>query len=298
MVERVQASNKKLEAKRENKASQIQKKGPSQSISSPVEQILFLQRTIGNQAVGRLLKSGALQAKLRIGQPGDIYEQEADRMAEQVMRTPRTATNAIDLPAIHMGPTVPQVACQPAPKPKAPAKSKVPVTVDNVDKLYGSLTEDIVKQVFTAYSSPLAGNEKSLISAFEAQGLSAWIGLTIIKQESSFANRANNPSIDERNEANPFSVHFNTDLKRWPKGCGKNLLLIEDAKKEYTPGETVKKECAIKGFRLPTFAESAARAAKTIKDKGFEAYREEGGYKKDLNARLREMVSKIKLEPK
>ncbi|MCE8427110.1 MAG: DUF4157 domain-containing protein [Candidatus Methanoperedens sp.] len=88
MAERAQISIKKPEAKRENKVSQRQKMGPSQSISSPIEQILFLQRTIGNQAVGRLLKSGALQAKLRIGQPGDIYEQEADRMAEQVMRMP------------------------------------------------------------------------------------------------------------------------------------------------------------------------------------------------------------------
>jgi len=199
---------------------------------------------------------------------------------------------------------VPQVACQPAPKPKAPAKPKTPakpkvsVTVDNVDEVYGSLTDDIAKEVFAAYGSPLAGNEKSLISAFDAQNLSAWIGLAIIKEESSFANRANNPDLDERNEANPFSVHFNTDRKRWPKGCGKNLLLIEDNKKEYTPGETVKKECAAKGFRLPTFPESAAGAAKTIKNKGFEAYREKGGYKEVLNGHLRDMISKIKLEPK
>jgi len=295
MAERVLVSAKKPEVKRVNRPFQIQKASPSQSISSPVEQILFLQRTIGNQAVGRLIKSGALQAKLKIGQPGDIYEQEADRVAEQVMRTPSFATG---LPAIHVGTTVPIVACQPAPKPKAPTKPKDPVTVDNVDKLYGSLTEGIAKNVFDAYSSPLAGNEKSLISAFEAQGLSAWIGLAIIKEESSFANRANNPDLDERNEANPFSVHFNTDLKRWPKGCGKNLLLIEDNKKEYTPSETVKKECAAKGFRLPTFAESAAGAAKIIKNKGFEAYREKGGYKEVLNSHLRNMISKIKLELK
>ena len=57
-------------------------------MSSPFDRILFLQRTIGNQAVGRLIRSGALQAKLRIGQPRDIYEQEADRVAEQVMRMP------------------------------------------------------------------------------------------------------------------------------------------------------------------------------------------------------------------
>ena len=88
MNEFIKVAAKKPEAKRENRASQTQKTGPSQSISSPVEQILFLQRTIGNQAVGRLIKSGALQAKLRIGQPGDKYEQEADRVAEQVMRMP------------------------------------------------------------------------------------------------------------------------------------------------------------------------------------------------------------------
>jgi hypothetical protein len=40
------------------------------------------------QAVQRLIKSGTLQAKLKIGQPGDKYEQEAERVAEQVMRMP------------------------------------------------------------------------------------------------------------------------------------------------------------------------------------------------------------------
>ena len=88
MAERAHLSVKKPEAKRENRVSQMKKTGPSQPISSPVEQILFLQRTIGNQAVGMLIQSGGLQAKLRIGQPGDKYEQEADRVAEQVMRMP------------------------------------------------------------------------------------------------------------------------------------------------------------------------------------------------------------------
>jgi hypothetical protein len=43
--------------------------------------INHLQRTYGNRYVQRVL-----QAKLKIGQPGDIYEQEADRVAEQVMK--------------------------------------------------------------------------------------------------------------------------------------------------------------------------------------------------------------------
>ena len=35
-----------------------------------------------------MFKSGVIQAKLKIGQPNDVYEQEADRVAEQVMRMP------------------------------------------------------------------------------------------------------------------------------------------------------------------------------------------------------------------
>jgi len=57
-------------------------------MSSPADQVMYLQRTIGNQAVQRLIKSGALQAKLKIGQLGDRYEQEADRVADGVMRMP------------------------------------------------------------------------------------------------------------------------------------------------------------------------------------------------------------------
>lgn len=42
-----------------------------------------LQRSYGNSYVGRVI-----QAKLTVGQPGDVYEQEADRIADQVMRMP------------------------------------------------------------------------------------------------------------------------------------------------------------------------------------------------------------------
>src|SRR3712207_5763671 len=50
--------------------------------------LLDRQRTLGNQAVQRLLLAGALQAKLRVGQPNDVHEQEADRVADTVMRMP------------------------------------------------------------------------------------------------------------------------------------------------------------------------------------------------------------------
>jgi len=51
---------------------------------------LMLQRSVGNQAVQRLFESGAIQAKLTIGQPNDKYEQEADRVADEVMRMPES----------------------------------------------------------------------------------------------------------------------------------------------------------------------------------------------------------------
>ncbi|MGB9940943.1 eCIS core domain-containing protein [Methanosarcina sp.] len=65
------------------------------SSGAPASRILQLQRTAGNQAVQRLIKSKALQAKLTIGQPGDIYEQEADQVAEQVMRMPTSPSAAM-----------------------------------------------------------------------------------------------------------------------------------------------------------------------------------------------------------
>lgn len=49
---------------------------------------LQLQQKIGNQAVQRLLQSRHIQAKLTVGAPNDKYEQEADRVADQVMRMP------------------------------------------------------------------------------------------------------------------------------------------------------------------------------------------------------------------
>ncbi len=79
---------KKHEANNQNFVSKTRKTCCSETRSSPVDRVLFLQRTIGNLAVQGLIKSGILQAKLKIGSPGDIYEQEADRVAEQVMKMP------------------------------------------------------------------------------------------------------------------------------------------------------------------------------------------------------------------
>ncbi len=57
---------------------------PPRASARPMHQ---LRGALGNQAFGRVI-----QAKLQISQPGDEYEREADRVAEQVMRMPDAAS--------------------------------------------------------------------------------------------------------------------------------------------------------------------------------------------------------------
>lgn len=59
--------------------------------------ILQLQRTIGNQATLEFLRKNSglwVQAKLRIGKPGDEYEQIADETANQVVEYINASENA------------------------------------------------------------------------------------------------------------------------------------------------------------------------------------------------------------
>ncbi len=66
-------------------ALQAKENNAHKSSGSPQSGILKLQRTIGNQAVQRLYETGQLQAKLKIGQPNDRFEREADSVADRVM---------------------------------------------------------------------------------------------------------------------------------------------------------------------------------------------------------------------
>ena len=81
-------ATKTPDKKREASVSRSRKTDSSLSKDSPIERILHLQRTVGNQAVGNLLKTGALQAQLRIGSPTDLHEQKADRTTGLVMPMP------------------------------------------------------------------------------------------------------------------------------------------------------------------------------------------------------------------
>lgn len=63
--------------------------------------ILQLQHTLGNRAVGALLARPTplrplIQAKLTVNAPGDTYEQEADRVAEQIISIPALQRDDLD----------------------------------------------------------------------------------------------------------------------------------------------------------------------------------------------------------
>jgi hypothetical protein len=58
--------------------------GPSAAGFDPIS----VPQMGGNLAVQRLLRSGAIQAQLSVSQPSDPYEQEADRVVQQVMSMP------------------------------------------------------------------------------------------------------------------------------------------------------------------------------------------------------------------
>src|SRR5690242_18317229 len=67
---------------------------------------LGLQRALGNQALEHLLAPG-----LEINEPGDIYEQEADRVADQVMRMPAPSRQAPEFSSVDSANTSVQRKC-------------------------------------------------------------------------------------------------------------------------------------------------------------------------------------------
>ncbi len=81
-VQKESKSDHSVFKKQENSKSSLNKQ------NSSAQDILTLHQTIGNQAVQRLFESGFIQGKLTIGKPNDKYEQEADRVADDVMRMP------------------------------------------------------------------------------------------------------------------------------------------------------------------------------------------------------------------
>lgn len=66
-------------------------------------ELLHLQRTYGNHYVERFLHLAFMQATLNIiNPPGDVHEQEADHVAEQVMRIPEVPMQKRPTASVHL----------------------------------------------------------------------------------------------------------------------------------------------------------------------------------------------------
>lgn len=100
MGEALKVERKASEARKEKVDSQKQKKDLSASIYSPVEQMLFLQRSVGNQAVGRFIRSGALEPVIQRDDIDTDLEvptpEERERLRQRGIQLPGVSPQAAD----------------------------------------------------------------------------------------------------------------------------------------------------------------------------------------------------------
>jgi hypothetical protein len=89
MAEKQKTSAAKQQESRKDR-NYRQEQSTQETLPHFLTNILALQRVAGNRAVSRLL-----QAKFQVSQPGDVYEQEADAMADKVMRMPSVETSPL-----------------------------------------------------------------------------------------------------------------------------------------------------------------------------------------------------------
>ncbi|GHO90356.1 hypothetical protein KSF_004040 [Reticulibacter mediterranei] len=124
--------------------------------------LLQLQHTIGNQAVLRMMQvhageqegrsgsppdAGIIQKKLTINEPGDAFEQEADHIAEQVMRMPESQVQR----SCTCGGTCPE--CQA--KPSAHEQEHVQTKRIQTTNTEQTIAPPIVHQVLNSQGQPL-----------------------------------------------------------------------------------------------------------------------------------------------
>jgi hypothetical protein len=162
-------------------------------------------------------------------------------------------------------------------------------STDTVERDVGLLSWTLANGVLEEYGSPFwhLGKAKVLIDIFTREEVSPWIGLAVMKRESSFGNVANNHDLDDRNLANPFGVHFNQD-KRFDQ-VKRNYLLVPDPSGSYT--SDLKPAASVEGFRLSTFEESASAAAATIHKRTLSRYNVRGpAYKLEIDDHLRQLL--------
>jgi hypothetical protein len=119
---------------------------PNQNLANK-NSMLELQQTIGNQAVKQLVASRKIQTKLSINNPSDIYELEADRVAEQVMDTskfPAAATPIVPTRRIDEEINRKCKSCE-----DEEEKLKINRKMQSKDTYVSGMTEDLTSEIDT-----------------------------------------------------------------------------------------------------------------------------------------------------
>ncbi|MCL7412003.1 MAG: DUF4157 domain-containing protein [ANME-2 cluster archaeon] len=98
MAEKIHPGIKTPEKQRAISSSRSNNKTCSRSIRSPADRILYLQRTMGNRAVSRLIRSGTLQAKLKFS--GNTYEQKPNKVVHTVRGMPGSEAKSLRTPGV------------------------------------------------------------------------------------------------------------------------------------------------------------------------------------------------------
>jgi hypothetical protein len=157
--------------------------------------ILRLQQGVGNQAVQRMLHTNneslaGLQSKLRVNEPGDIYEKEADRMADQVLAAPAHSAVISTPPRIQRfsGPSAAQAAGR-SNEPMNPAPAGVEqVLTSPGNQLEPALRQDMEQRFGDDFSDVRVHTDnKAADSARALKSLAYTVGSNIVFGNAQFA---------------------------------------------------------------------------------------------------------------
>jgi hypothetical protein len=94
MENRVALTAKKAQARQLDPTPKVQMAGFRYASDSFSAKVLSLQKTIGNQAIQRMLNAGIIRAKLKVAKPDEIFGREADSVAGRIMQMPGPRTAA------------------------------------------------------------------------------------------------------------------------------------------------------------------------------------------------------------
>lgn len=95
IIKRAKITAKTPEAKRNNQVSKVQKSAFSRFIISPIDQILYFQKTIGNQAVQRLINQSGKEKERKFSM--EAYYSKSDRGKAEAAGRVVTGTEPIKI---------------------------------------------------------------------------------------------------------------------------------------------------------------------------------------------------------